>query len=166
MLTFLFIRQSDDVYYLLHHGSQTCAAFFSLEEALMTSLALSGHSPRFLSRFGMKQVMAMFVALATISATVPLTSSDADARHRRGRAVALVGAGLIGGLALGALAAESNRNRAYGYNDGYYQRPRPRPRYVEYNDGYYQRRPVCRIRYVRTYDDYGNTYRQRVRVCR
>jgi hypothetical protein len=132
----------------------------------MTSLALSGHSPRFYSRFGMKQILAVFIALATISATIPMTASDADARSRRGRAVALVGAGLIGGLALGALAAESNRNRAYADDGGYYQPPRPRPRYVEYDDGYYHRRPVCRIRYVRTYDDYGNTYRQRVRSCR
>jgi hypothetical protein len=137
----------------------------------MTSIAMS--RPTFgaglFSRFGMKQILAAFVALATMSATMTITASDADARHRKGRTAALIGAGILGAVALGAIA--SNANRRPTYDEDYYER-RPRyyrPRHARpvYDDGYYvQRRPICRIRFVRTYDDYGNIYRQRVRVCR
>ncbi len=142
----------------------------------MTSLALNMPTAMpggsFFSRFKLKQFMAVFLALATLTATMTVTSSDADARRRRGVATGLIAAGVIGGLALGAIAASSSARAHDGYyaNDNYY-RPRPRPRYVTYDryadDGYYvQRRPICRIKSIRTYDDYGNVYRQRVRVCR
>jgi hypothetical protein len=154
----------------------------------MSSLAISNLaagnpvSGKVSARFGMKQVLAILVALATVTATMSVTTSGAEARDRNGaRNAALIGLGLLGGITLGALANSGSRSRynnAYddGYQDTFYSNQdfRPvRPRYVDRNyvrivdDGYVvRRRPHCRIRSIRTYDDYGNTYRQRVRVCR
>jgi hypothetical protein len=139
----------------------------------MTSIAMSRpfRGANIFSRLGVKQILAAFVALATISATMTIAMTEAEAGHRRGRTAAIIGAGILGAVALGAIASQANRGRAYE-DDGYYYQPRPRyhrPRHARpvYDDGYYvQRRPICRIRTVRTYDDYGNIYRQRVRVCR
>jgi hypothetical protein len=133
-----------------------------------------------LPRFGMKQFFAIFVALATLSATMAVTTGDADARDRRAaRNLALIGVGIVGGLALGALAAGAHDRPRYvepGYagDDVYFdQRSEKRGRYRRvYHTGSAFDHPVivqrqrCRVRVIRTYDDEGNTYRQRVRVCR
>jgi hypothetical protein len=149
----------------------------------MTSLAIGRPASGVVSsRFGVKQVLAIIVALATVSATMSVTTGSAEARDRNAaRNAALIGLGIFGGIALGALANSGSRSRYNnasddGYQDTFYSnqdfRPQ-RPRYVDDNyvrvvdDQYvYHRRPRCRIQTIRTYDDFGNTYRQRVRVCR
>mgnify|MGYP003399592521 CR=1 FL=1 len=105
-----------------------------------------------------------------------MSSGNADARDRRAaRNLALIGVGIVGGLALGAIANGAQRP-AYadqGYNDDVYHQPQRRVRHREvyytgsaFDEPVHVRRQRCRIRVIRTYDDEGNTYRQRVRVCR
>ena len=65
----------------------------------------------------MKQVISFsLAALIAVTAIIPATSTDAEAR--RGRNVA-IGAGIILGAA--ALAAAANSNRAYADDRGYYR---------------------------------------------
>jgi hypothetical protein len=124
------------------------------------------------------------VALATgvVGTGIVAAPSGAEARDRgRGAAVA---AGIIGGLAVGALVAGS-ANNAYAspepvyappyQQQGYYAAPaqpyyRPAPRRVAYPQGYYEASgydegPICTWRKQKIWlDDY--TYQvRRVQVC-
>lgn len=109
----------------------------------------------------LKKTLAAALVLATVGTTIAATTTEAEARWRRGPAVA---AGIIGGLAAGALIAGATRP-AYGYDDGYY-RPAYAPVYgaPAYVDEGYDA-PVCYTRRQRVYvDDVRFVYR-RVRVC-
>lgn len=112
----------------------------------------------------LKPIMALTLAAATVTATMATTTNDAEALTKRGRN-ALIIAG-FGAAFLGAAAAASASNGPRYYSEDRYYRT---PRYtgnVGYEDDYEYVRPRCRIRYVRRVDDFGNRYRQKVRVCR
>ena len=94
---------------------------------------------------------AAIVAAATILAP---TSADARWRGHRGGAVA---AGVIGGLAAGALFAGAYGPYGYGYGYGPYYGGYYAPAYYDYGPG-------CVIRRERVWDGYGWRIR-RVRVC-
>lgn len=89
---------------------------------------------------------------------------------RRNNAGGAIAAGIIGGLALGALAASATPS--YGYAPGYYApppqryyaRPAYRPAYAgwdAYDDGWGQ----CRIVRRRVVDNWGYVRVRPVRVC-
>lgn len=86
-------------------------------------------------------VAGLSVGVSTLSAT----SAEAGWRHRHGGAIA---AGIIGGLALGAVAAH-----AYAPRHGYYARP------VYYRGG------SCWWTRVRERVSYDTVVVRRVRVC-
>ncbi len=98
-----------------------------------------------------KTIVGGAAALA-ITAGVAAASSPAEARWRHhGGWGAPVAAGVIGGLALGAVAAQAAGPRYYGYGYGY-----PAP---VYGACFNRRRPV--------YDAWGNFAGYRVvRICR
>lgn len=91
---------------------------------------------------------------------------------RRSNAGGAIAAGIIGGLALGALAASATQSYGYGgYRQGYYAPP---PRYVRrvhyraapvgwagYDDGWDQ----CRIVRRRVVDSWGYVRVRPVRIC-
>lgn len=104
-----------------------------------------------MTTFSRKTLTATLAAL-TIGATVLASSSPASAgywrhRHHHGGAVA---AGVIGGLALGALAASAARP-AYAA-----------PVYGAYEPVY---APECYTVKRRVVDGWGNVYVRRVRYC-
>ena len=127
---------------------------------------------------------ALAAAALTAGSALAISTSDAEARWRghRGYNGGAVAAGVIGGLALGALAAGA-ASPAYGYSYGspYYAQPaptyypqqtyyyaQPAPTYYGgggygYEPGYYQ--PRCRWVRQRVRTDAWNTTVQRVRVC-
>ena len=98
------------------------------------------------------------VAAAAIVAAATLVPDTAEARRGRGGAIA---AGVIGGIAAGAIIAGAGRHYygGYGYGPGY-----------GYGGGYYAPAyyggygPGCVIRRERVWDGYGWRV-QRVRVC-
>jgi hypothetical protein len=97
------------------------------------------------------------VAAAAIVAAATIAPDPAEARRgHRGGAIA---AGVIGGIAAGAIIAGAGRHYGYGpyyggygYGHGYYA-----PAYYDYGPG-------CVIRRQRVWDGYGYRIR-RVRVC-
>lgn len=137
--------------------------------------------------FVRKTVTAAAAALA-ISTGALATAGNAEAgprRHYHGNSAGPVIAGIIGGLAVGALVASSSR-RAYaqdyryapaygggyaysGYDSGYY--PVHRPAYVQHYG--YQNREFghdhsanCFVQKRRVYDQWGNyAGKRKVRVC-
>jgi hypothetical protein len=87
-------------------------------------------------------------------------------RHRRSNGGA-VAAGLIGGLALGTIAAQAARP-AYGYRRAYYGRPAyyyPRNRSYRRARVYRQAYAGCWIRRQRIVNRFGAVVVRRVRVC-
>jgi hypothetical protein len=109
-----------------------------------------------MNRSVMKTVFAAGLALATVGATMAATTGSAEARWRHGRGWG-VGAGIVGGLAAGALIAGAARP-AYGY--GY-----PAYGYPVYGEPAYEYAPSCHLERRQVWiDDYRWTYR-RVRVC-
>ncbi len=122
------------------------------------------------------------LALAVVSTgftAVSATSADAQWRPRaaygygggyrghRGNRGAAVAAGIIGGLAVGALIAGASRpayaQPSYGYAQPSYGYAQP-----VYNRSYgYQQeyQPTCYIRKVRQVVDYDTVVIRRVRVC-
>jgi len=102
----------------------------------------------------MRNILAAVVAAATIAGTAVSTSTPAEARWRGGGAVA---AGVIGGIAAGALIAGAASRPAYGYY-GY----APAPAY--YGPPAYAYGPRCWWQPQRFWDGYGWRVR-RVQVC-
>jgi hypothetical protein len=122
------------------------------------------------------------LALATVSAgATVMTSSSAEAQWRprhygwgggyrpnRGAAVA---AGVIGGLAAGALIAGATRpayaapvpSYGYGYAPAYSAPAYSAPTY--YQPAYESYQPTCYFRKVRQVVDYDTVVIRRVRVC-
>jgi hypothetical protein len=95
-----------------------------------------------------KKVVAVALAALTMAGTLALTSTEASAQWRRGYGwgPGAVAAGVVGGLALGALAARP-----------YYYGP---PGYYAYDNG-----PDCYVTRRRVWvEGYGWTLR-RVTVC-
>ena len=97
-------------------------------------------------------------AVALGSALLALAPSDASAQYRRrGPGSGAIAAGVVGGLALGALAAGAARPYYYGPDPAYAledELPPPPPRRVR-----------CWIEREDVWDGYGYVPR-RVRVCR
>ncbi len=107
-----------------------------------------------------------------VAAGISMVPSDANAdwRYRRGPDGGAVAAGVIGGLALGAIAGGvlSGARPAYGYAP-----PPPPPRYYAPAPVYYARPPVvyddgpqyCEIRRKKVWLDSWTYEIRRVRVC-
>ncbi len=88
---------------------------------------------------------------AALAGAVAVAPAEAGWRGNRGAPVV---AGVIGGLALGALAAGAGH--AYYAEPRYYALPRPRVRY----------RPQCHLERQPAYDPWGRfTGYRRVQVC-
>ncbi|MCZ8182001.1 MAG: hypothetical protein O9322_03450 [Beijerinckiaceae bacterium] len=144
-----------------------------------------------LSPFGKKAAAAALVAL-TLGAGMAASTGEAEARG--GRKGAIIAAGILGALAVGAIAANSaHASPGYYADSGYDYAPpapvyhQPTPVYYQggpgyYGHGYYGHRrhhrrygyaetgygyrgPVCTIRKQRYWDGYGWNV-QRVQVCR
>jgi hypothetical protein len=117
----------------------------------------------------LKRGAVVALAAATVVTGVVALSSDAEAgwRHRRGAAVA---AGIIGGIAAGALIAGATRP-AYGYSSGYYAAPAYGygHGYAPVTDGYvhggYGYQPTCYWTKQRRWIDEDTMVVRRVRVC-
>lgn len=103
----------------------------------------------------LKKTMGAGLAALTMAGTLTAFSTDASAQyrryhHHRGGNGGAVAAGVVGGLALGALAAGAYNN-GYGYNYG--------PGYAAPVYG-----SECRVYFRRVWDGYG-WVRERVREC-
>jgi hypothetical protein len=144
------------------------------------------------STLGKKAAAAALVAL-TLGAGMAATTGEAEARG--GRKGAMIAAGIIGALAVGAIAANSaHASPGYYGHSGYDYAPpapvyhAPTPVYYHggpayHHGGYYQERrryrhhpgyaetgfgyrgPVCKIRKERYWDGYGWRV-NRVQICR
>lgn len=115
------------------------------------------------------------LALATVGGATLASVQDAEAQYRRGHRGAAVAAGVIGGLAAGALIAGATRP-AYGYGYGYdHGYSRPAYGYNSYDRGYgyapaYGVRrvyvePDCHWQRQRVWIDRYTYTTRRVRVC-
>ena len=134
-----------------------------------------------------KKALVGALAIATVFAGVSVMSaSSAEAQWRprhgygygggyrpnRGAAVA---AGIIGGIAAGALIAGATRpayaapSYGYGYapayNHGYSQPSYYQPAYENYQPAYESYQPTCYFKKVRQVVDYDTVVIRRVRVC-
>jgi hypothetical protein len=88
------------------------------------------------------------VAVSVLALTVAATSQPAVARNNGGA----VAAGVVGGLAVGAIiGSQANRN--------YYNGP------AYYDSGYQPVYSNCRTQRQRVEDQYGRVRVQRIRVC-
>ncbi|WP_245504218.1 hypothetical protein [Lichenihabitans psoromatis] len=100
-----------------------------------------------------KKIFAGSLAALTMVGAVGVSTAPASARD--GGAIA---AGVIGGLALGAIAGSAASNSGYGYGAPAYGYAPPPPQPVYGGGCYFTRQPV--------YDEYGEVIgRRRVRVC-
>ena len=112
----------------------------------------------------LKRTISGALAAATLGLTVAATPASAGYwgpgwgwHHHGGWGGGAVAAGVIGGLALGAIAANSAYPGGYGGYGGYYP-AYPAYGYGGYGGCYIQRQPV--------YDPYGNFIGyHRVRFC-
>jgi hypothetical protein len=107
----------------------------------------------------MKSAKLVTGALATAALVGLLSASPAEAQHRRrGPSGAAVAAGIVGGLAVGALIASSRPAYASGpvYVADPYYAPHPYPAY----------RPYCYRSWQPVYDGWGRYVgERRVKVC-
>jgi hypothetical protein len=102
------------------------------------------------------KILALMLSASALALAVTVTPQPAQAR---GGAVA---AGIIGGLAVGAIVGSQLNNNYYG-GPGYYGGPYGGP-------GYYQApyQPVygaCHYERERVTDHFGHVHTRRVRVC-
>jgi hypothetical protein len=114
---------------------------------------------------GMKKALVVTLAIATVGGAMLASTSDAEAqyRYRRGYG-APVAAGIIGGIAAGALIAGAARP-AYGYSNSYYAAPRHYGYSQSAYEPVYEEAPACYVQRRKVWiDDFRYTYR-RVRVC-
>lgn len=135
-----------------------------------------------------RKTMTAAAAALAISSGALATAGSAEAgprRHYHGNSAGPVIAGIIGGIAIGALVASSSRRAhaqeyryapAYGggygysgYQGGYY--PVHRPRYVRDHSYHnrefgYDHSANCFVQKRRVYDQWGNyAGKRKVRVC-
>lgn len=120
-------------------------------------------------------------ALATVGSAEAGQRYDRHYSYHRGASAGPVVAGVIGGLALGALAASASR-RSYAYDSGYGYGYAPAPvyghgygygaapvygnGYVQSGYGYRDDRQQCFIQKQVVYDSWGNyAGKRKVRVC-
>ena len=97
----------------------------------------------------MKKTLTALAAAATIAIAAVAVPQQAEARGGR------IAAGIIGGLAAGAIIGSIAANNGYYYGPGYgYYGPGP----VYYG-------PRCYVTRQRVWDGYGGWYLRRVRVC-
>ena len=136
----------------------------------------------------LRKTLTAAVAALAVSSGALATFDSAEAGQRygrhhtfhRGASAGPVIAGVIGGLALGALAASASR-RSYAYDSGYGYAPSPvygngydyAPAPV-YGNGYVQSRwghrdddrPQCFVQKQVVYDNWGNyAGKRKVRIC-
>ncbi|HEY1152290.1 MAG TPA: hypothetical protein VGE73_00465 [Pseudolabrys sp.] len=97
--------------------------------------------------------MKSIAVAATAAVLLAAVSTSADARCRG----CAVGAGVIGGLAAGAIIGSAIANSGPAY-------PAPPPAYYAPPPAYVVDEPVCRIERHRYWDGYGYRVR-RVEVC-
>lgn len=98
-------------------------------------------------------MMKSIAVAATAAVLLAAVSTSADARCRG----CAVGAGVIGGLAAGAIIGSAIANSGPAY-------PAPPPAYYAPPPAYVVDEPVCRIERHRYWDGYGYRIR-RVEVC-
>ncbi len=98
----------------------------------------------------MRKILTVLAATAAVAIAAVSVPNQAEARWRGGGGVA---AGVIGGLAVGAIIAGSNRGYGYGPGYGYYG-----------GGPAYAYGPLCYWQRQRVWDGYGWRIR-RVRVC-
>lgn len=135
-----------------------------------------------------KTIAAAALAALTLGSAVTMSAGSAEARD--GRKGALIAAGVLGALAVGAIAAQANdgyyagTDVGNGYAPGYahpayepvqyYRSYDPHPgygyrhhrRHHGYSEtGYAYRGPVCKLKKQQVWDGYGWRV-QRVQVCR
>jgi hypothetical protein len=97
----------------------------------------------------LEKLMLKVITLAAISAlTLTMVSQPASARDNGGA----IAAGVIGGLAAGAIIG-SQTNRGYYGGPGYYE------------SGYQPVYSNCRFERERFVDQYGRYHSRRIRVC-
>lgn len=104
----------------------------------------------------MKKSLIALVATAMLASAIVTVPTQADAR-RRGAAIA---AGIIGGLAVGAILSGAFGPPYYAYPYPYYYGPGPG---YYYGPGFYYG-PACFWRRAHVWTPYGWQWR-RVRVC-
>jgi hypothetical protein len=95
--------------------------------------------------------MLKFIALAAVSALALTAVTLPASAGGNGGAIA---AGVVGGLAVGAIiGSQANRGGYYGGGPGYYEQ------------GYAPVYSNCRTERERVVDQYGRTHTRRIRVC-
>ncbi|MGE0563551.1 MAG: hypothetical protein AB7O50_03465 [Pseudolabrys sp.] len=99
----------------------------------------------------MTKTLTALAAASTIALAAVATPQQAEARGRGGA----VAAGVIGGIALGAIIASQARG-GYHYGGG--------PAY--YGGPVYYHQPRCWWQRQRVYDGYGYWHVRKIRVCR
>lgn len=111
-----------------------------------------------------RKVAAIGLAGLTLAGAFVATTGEAEARWRRGgNAGAAVAAGIIGGLAVGALAASAARP-AYGYPAPVYDYGPPPYAYGP-GPAYYDYEPECFVKTRRVWVDGWGWRVRRVTVC-
>ena len=114
----------------------------------------------------MKKTLTAVAAAALVAAA---TIAPDPAEARRGHRGGAIAAGVIGGIAAGAIIAGAGRHYGYGpyyggYGGGYGYGPGYGYGGGYYAPAYYDYGPGCVIRRQRVWDGYGYRIR-RVRVC-
>jgi hypothetical protein len=95
--------------------------------------------------------MLKFIALSAVSALALTAASLPASAGNNGGAIA---AGVVGGLAVGAIiGSQANRGGYYGGGPGYYEQ------------GYQPVYSNCRIEREQMVDQYGRYHTRRIRVC-
>ena len=94
--------------------------------------------------------MLKFIALAAVSALAVTAVTLPASAHDNGGAIA---AGVVGGLAVGAIIGSQANHGYYGGGPGYYEQ------------GYQPVYSNCRTEREQVVDQYGRYHTRRIRVC-